>query len=816
MTEIDLLTKVINLLKKDSNLKTRYQSTIRGLEIQLAQAKLDRYRVGVIGVTSSGKSTMINSILGDDLLCMAVKPSSSQLVTCSKSDKKKATVFFEDKPPKEYSGKELTYEIIQKYSDENYNQKNKEHVKQLELSTPYFALPEEILLVDSPGLDAYGLEGHERLTMTNLLPTIDFCIFVTTFKTNSDEKMKSVLNTIADYDCPVIIVQNMLDSVKPSPDGKKSSIDVANEHKTRVERIINHSNIRDKSSVRIVQISSKLALEGRLEKNSSKIKKSNYKKLVDAVTYTLGLIKPKIESKRNNALKKRIDDLISEAKQDISSDATVNRTLKFEFAGLDLKISEEYDTVSEHIERTIGELAEYFVQLNDGNNSNPMFNEISKFSSVANQKKKISSFTENDMKQLKSKVSNIENILVSQMQQFNGKISEYCRTLGVDERRLRVVESFGELPELSVKKHAVKRLREKKGFFGGIARFFGNIANKNWGYEEYTVNEYDEKATRKAAQEYLFRVTKLYSESSERWLKNSESVVKELIGEVDFRKQAFEARQIKIADEKSMLSIIKGLEEIVRAIPEVKHDLHESIKHSETDMELKLVEMELPAGVRTIYDYAEKYRLKFHEQVVKSYGIYEQDTNVIISWDAFCTTALMKNWFGVNFSDEQFENGITQYKNTHFLNNPIAGCVSYIASKISARKINWIVLFNATQYGSALKSLSAINIEKAMRREDNLFLVAQDFEELRNGNGVKDGLKNMMNICSELGISKKAMIALNDNNPIYSIAALQSQRVKCVTQADEISMLGIIKERFSFMINPQSEKTIVDIIQALQ
>ncbi len=39
-----------------------------------------------------------------------------------------------------------------------------------------------ILLIDSPGLDAYGLENHEKLTLENLLPTIDVCIFVTTLK----------------------------------------------------------------------------------------------------------------------------------------------------------------------------------------------------------------------------------------------------------------------------------------------------------------------------------------------------------------------------------------------------------------------------------------------------------------------------------------------------------------------------------------------------------------------------------------------------------------------------------------------------------
>ncbi|MDE6832644.1 MAG: hypothetical protein K2J39_00120 [Ruminococcus sp.] len=67
--------------------------------------------------------------------------------------------------------------------------------------------------------------------MSSLLPTIDFCIFVTTYQTNSDAKMRSVLDIIADYDCPLIIVQNMIDSIKSSPDGKKSVNEVADEHR---------------------------------------------------------------------------------------------------------------------------------------------------------------------------------------------------------------------------------------------------------------------------------------------------------------------------------------------------------------------------------------------------------------------------------------------------------------------------------------------------------------------------------------------------------------------------------------------------------
>lgn len=806
MTETELLTKVIDLLKENSKLSERYKETINVLKKELAQARMDQYRVGVIGVTSSGKSTMINAILGDDLLCMAVKPSSSQLVTCSKSKVKKATVYFENRPQIEYIGKDLTPQIIQKYSDENYNRKNKEQVKQVKLSTPNFALPDDILLVDSPGLDAYGLEGHERLTMTNLLPTIHFCIFVTTFKTNSDEKMKSVLNTIAEYKCPVIIVQNMLDSVKPSPDGKKSSIDVANEHKTRVERIIDRSNITDKSSVRIVQISSKLALEGRLEKDPEKLRRSNYQKLVDSVTDTLDIIKPNIESNRISLLKERIKKLITEAQQDISPDTGCNEAKRFEFEGLDTRIEAELDKVSGQIGQPIRELVEYLCRLNAGDNSN--------------FENKIYTFTESEMQRLKTKVSDTEGILVSQMKAFNEKISEYCRRLSVEERRLRIVESFGEVPELSIRTHTVPRLREKSGVFSGVARFFGGIFNTNWGYERYNSNEYDEAATRAAAIEYLKRVIALYSRTCDQWLKSSESVKKELIKRIRSLKAAFEARKVEIADKRAfqiaLQRVISGLQAIVRSIPEIKYDPNEKVKHSETDMELELVKMKVPADVMTIYKYAEKYRLKFHEQVIKGYGISEQDTDVIISWDSFCTTVLMKNWFGAVFSEDVFESGIQSYKNIYIVTDPSAERLRALLSRINASKINWIVLFTATQYGSALKSLSDLDLGRYIRNNDELFFVCQDFEELINGNGVKDGLKNMMNICSELGIQKKAMIALNDNNPIYSIAALQSQRVPCITQADEISLLDLIKQRFRFMLDRNAEKTVVEIIQALQ
>ncbi|MDE6832645.1 MAG: hypothetical protein K2J39_00125 [Ruminococcus sp.] len=69
------------------------------------------------------------------------------------------TVYFKDKPPKVETGKSLR-NILEKYGDERFNSENKLAVSQFEVSTPDFAFPQEVFLIDSSGLDAYGYEGH--------------------------------------------------------------------------------------------------------------------------------------------------------------------------------------------------------------------------------------------------------------------------------------------------------------------------------------------------------------------------------------------------------------------------------------------------------------------------------------------------------------------------------------------------------------------------------------------------------------------------------------------------------------------------------
>ena len=250
MKEITLSNEVKTILSYSEQRKLRYASDLNWLETWENLWTSDRIRVGVVGVTSSGKSTLINALLGDNLLSVAVRPSSSQLVSCSYAKERSAIVYFLNGDKKTIGDTAQLKDSIVQYSDENYNKRNEKQVAQLELSTPNFDLGEDVLLVDSPGLDATGYEAHEKLTLETLLPTVDVVIFVTTVKSEVDKKMRQTLDTIAKYNCPVMVVQNMLDAVRPSVDGRKSAADVARERMNRVQLAVEQSRIKNKKEVK--------------------------------------------------------------------------------------------------------------------------------------------------------------------------------------------------------------------------------------------------------------------------------------------------------------------------------------------------------------------------------------------------------------------------------------------------------------------------------------------------------------------------------------------------------------------------------------
>lgn len=803
MTEKEILVSLIRFLESNEDIRERYRNEIEKFKQQLEQAKLDRYRLGVIGVTSSGKSTMINAIMKKELLTMAVRPSSSQLVTCSKSTGDRVTVYFRDKPPKIETGRSLN-KILEKYGDEKYNPGNELGVKQLEVSTPTFSFPQEVLLIDSPGLDAYGYEGHEKLTMSSLLPTIDFCIFVTTFKTNSDEKMKSVLDVIADYDCPLIIVQNMLDSLKPSPDGKKSVNEVAAEHRQRLERIVKHSRIKNKNSVHIIQISSKLALEAFTNRlllpqvKKQKLKMSNFDKLVNTVNLIFNEIRPKIEHRRSSGIKKQIGEIVKNAREDLRATEEERKALRFDYAGYDKKIISTFQAAQNELQKVIDRLENEKTKWAESFNSDKM---------KSGERK----LEESDLDGIKEFSKKCRERIVDVTADFLNDITAYCDVFGIDARRLRVMDSFGAAPQLVIHTKTKPTRVKKRSFGSGIARFFGGLFGTDWGYETITKKEYDNEGTKQNVMNYFDSVIYSYSSSCGKWADSAQTQVNLLLQQYQNSHDSYEARKNILLGKEKMKTVIAGLEKLMGSIPDtVKAPVKKSASVKNTDFRKKMYSATLGTGLYAMTKLADKIRSAIHQSVFRAItGLEHPDNCVVIGWDSDSTAMFVNQSFQYNYA--LFDTGITCLENMKVLVKPSKENIVSLMPKKSEERYIFIV-FNTAQFGSGLNDFSHAGIEKILSAKDKVYFVVQDLAELIVGEGIREGIQNMLSVHKTLSLKVQYKIMLNHRNPVYNLLAGELQSNPCITHSDEIALLNDIQQKFPYLRDPETDKHLSEIM----
>ena len=221
-------------------------------------------RIAVIGITSSGKSTLLNRLLGRNYLPMRSAPSSGRQVLCSYGESPRVEILFEDgQAPLIVSNPERISKILSEFGDEKNNPNNKYKIKEIHLFSPDFNVDRSLVFVDTPGLDAYGLDYHERITLNLVLPTVDMVMYLTTVKVDSDAKnLKYVegIDAATSSLKPLIMVQNQIDSIseKVSTRGEDKTIEeIRHEHYNRLKKLLSMAHNASVKSAAIVQISAK-------------------------------------------------------------------------------------------------------------------------------------------------------------------------------------------------------------------------------------------------------------------------------------------------------------------------------------------------------------------------------------------------------------------------------------------------------------------------------------------------------------------------------------------------------------------------------
>ena len=667
------------------------------------------------------------------------------------------------------------------------------------MSVPTYGFPDELVLIDSPGLDAFNLEVHEKLTIENLLPMMDFCIFVTTMKTNSDNKMRSILDTISEYNVPLIIVQNMLDSVQPSIDGKKTKQMVVQEHKRRVERIVEHSKIADKSTVRIVQISAVNALKQRISRNPdlAALNESNYHKLIEQVREVLDIIRPRIEANRLVSVKRELQRLVAEGRED-GKKLAANDSGKFQFEGVDKNIQKQFESISNKI----------LAQLNKLQLSHKSSQELN----IWLDDPDIDDCT---LDIIRNYINSCENEMLECFRNFNNLIRSTAKKLNIDVRNIMSISSFGAIgASLSVQTTTKTRRVKKDGFINGLKRFAGFFIDADWGYEYVTESVVDTSSTRQKAREYVGKAQRSCKKTAEEWFGASEKKIDEILDEIELRRNAYNERMSTTLSAVELVGVIDKLEKLEKSITVLKPDKKSGIKQTETDFSAVQTKMTITAEqferFCTLRDKANSIINLIHRSTHSTLlnKLNAEGDFAVVGWDALCMSSYISRAFGATIDDETIEkNSGKPVKCQGF-----SYCLSPVGINFRGYK-NLAVITNATQISQALKQINDSSILTG--KWEKVFFVLQDFSEAVNGNMVDGVIEGMLDVPSELKIQCPSLILINHPNPVYNLCCVQAQLSPTSTDADIVEIVAMIRKRFPAFTSPAIEKTGSEIIKTI-
>ena len=193
------------------------------------QLDQDRVEVAVVGVTSAGKTALLNALMGLKLLPEDVRATTNIITHIIPSSRPRVEVAYEDGSRESLSldkprPRKRALDLLCTIPDENRNAGNRLKVKQVGGVRLFVKVPHlhpSIELVDTPGLNAGNMFSHEKLAITYFMERPDALIYAFSLKNNFKAKDFETVQQITATNRPILFVQNMVDAIRRSRRGGK-------------------------------------------------------------------------------------------------------------------------------------------------------------------------------------------------------------------------------------------------------------------------------------------------------------------------------------------------------------------------------------------------------------------------------------------------------------------------------------------------------------------------------------------------------------------------------------------------------------------
>ncbi len=150
-------------------------------ELELVRQRLGegRFHLAVLGQFKRGKSTLLNALLGDDLLPTDILPVTAIPTYIKAGDELSAQVYFVDRSEVEYfipENKSALAVFLAEYVTEAGNPHNQRQVSRVEISHPAALLRQGVVLIDTPGIGS--TLKHNTEVAHQILPQCDAALFL--------------------------------------------------------------------------------------------------------------------------------------------------------------------------------------------------------------------------------------------------------------------------------------------------------------------------------------------------------------------------------------------------------------------------------------------------------------------------------------------------------------------------------------------------------------------------------------------------------------------------------------------------------------
>jgi len=230
---------------------------VRGCPCEELREKLvtNTFNLVVVGQFKRGKTSLINALLGANILPVAVVPLTSIVTVITYGEALRARVHFND-------GRilEIKPESLSEYVTEKGNPKNIKDVSEVVLTYPSQYLKEGVRLIDTPGVGS--IYQHNTDVAYRYLPKSDAALFLLSVDQPMGKAELDFLRDVKEYSNKIFFLLNKADYLNEND--LKESVEFS---KGVLQETMG-------SAAKIFPLSAKLALEGKLNKSEDMMQRS--------------------------------------------------------------------------------------------------------------------------------------------------------------------------------------------------------------------------------------------------------------------------------------------------------------------------------------------------------------------------------------------------------------------------------------------------------------------------------------------------------------------------------------------------------------